>query len=155
MLFVFFLLASLFLNEILTFFRFDTSLRVDSLGIRGTLNLIALQFISESPIFGYGYNTTALLLDTHPIVQETGRDFHNYYLTKILELGLYGFVINLSFFVYLLTQFKQKDSFSVGIGAAFIGMLFINLFNGTLPNVYVYVPMVLFYAISLISLKKC
>jgi len=141
----------LFSDEVYSFI----SLRFFEVGLgpRADLFLAAVQSISESPILGYGYNNSPLVLDNYDVVSIAGRDFHNYFLIKLVELGLFGFIVHIIFLTYMVLQLNHKDLFNFSSIVALIALLFMNVFNNTLSNMYTYFFIYLLYAVSIINLK--
>ena len=145
----------LFSDEVYTFisFRFSEVGLSSIIGPRVDLFLAGVQSISESPIIGYGYNNSPLVLDNYDVVSIVGRDFHSYFITKLVELGLFGFIVHIIFLTYLVLQLNHKDLFNFSAIAALIALLFMNVFNNTLSNMYTYFFIYLLYAVSIINLK--
>jgi len=142
----------LFSSEILNMLRLDPTSSI--LGSRSELYLNGLEAFSNRPIFGYGLNNSPLVLDNYDIVNIVGRDFHNYYLTILIEIGLIGLILHVVFFIYMILNFKRENVFSVTLSIALIALLFINLFNSTLSNPYIYFFIYLFYAMSVLNSKS-
>jgi len=68
---------------------------------RGQLTSVGLDVYADSPIFGTGAGTSPVWLSKFAISEVTGPSLHNFWLQKMVELGIFALGHVLVFFLFL------------------------------------------------------
>ena len=113
-----------------------------------------ISVINQNPVFGYGLNNMPQTLDFYDATAYAGRDVHNYFLETIINYGVFGFLIILSLWIYLLSQFTIKNAISSSISFSVITLLIMANSSNVISQAYVFFPLILFFVLSISTNNK-
>ena len=113
-----------------------------------------ISVIDNNPIFGYGHNNMPQTLDYYAATAYAGRDVHNYFIESIINYGIFGFLVVVSLWFYVLSFFRVKHPISSSVSFSIIALLMMSMTTNTIVQVYIFFPLVLFFVLSIYTPNK-
>ena len=113
------------------------------------LLLAAYDMLSQSPILGVGLGNAPVLLENYPIYQISGPSLHNYWVSIMVERGVFFFPIIFYYFYLFITAFKIKGPYSQALGISLLALAGIGLFNNSLASIQIQIFLLLIYCASI------
>ena len=102
---------------------------------RGQLTSVGLDIYSDSPIFGTGAGTSPVWLSKFSISEVTGPSLHNFWLQKMVELGIFalGHVLVFLLFFY----HASRGGFGLPLALSVTPVAVVGLSNNALSHPFV------------------
>ena len=116
---------------------------------RYQLLLAGLDMLDQSPIFGVGINSSAILLQNYSISIVTGGSLHNYWLELFVASGLFAIPAVTLYLFMLFKSIKTKNIYSKALFATLCGLLVNGFFHSSIAKPGIQVFIVLLYLCSL------
>lgn len=113
-----------------------------------------ISVIDKNPLFGYGHNNMPQTLDYYAATAYAGRDVHNYFLESIINYGIFGLLVVLSLWLYILSFFRLKNAISSSVSFSVITLLIMATTTNSIVQAYIYFPLILFFVLSITATNK-
>jgi O-antigen ligase len=127
------------------------------LGKREDLFRIGIQTVADNPLFGVGHNNSPLQLYHFPqVLALTGPDFHNFWLIKLIELGVVGFSAYLFIHLFILWRMWRahpRNIYAKGLFYTLIGLSVAAFFNNNLAVTSIQLLVFVFFCVACLEDK--
>ena len=113
------------------------------------LLLAAYDMLSQSPILGVGLGNAPVHLENYPIYQVSGPSLHNYWVSMMVERGVFFFPIIFYYLYLFITAFKIKGPYSQALGISLLALAGIGMFNNSIASIQIQIFLLLIYCASI------